>query len=162
MTTGRIDRGSFYIGGDFAPPHGDERLEVINPATEEVTGSVPRAVAADMDDAVAAARWAFDETDWPHRPPAERASLLLAIAAGLAERNDEIARIITDENGCLFKLAVHTIGHAFCTYYAERCGDVEWEELRHGAAGPALMRREPAGVVALIVGSMASGRVSVR
>lgn len=151
MTTGRIDRSSFYIGGDFVPPHGDERIEVINPATEEVTGSVPRAVAADMDDAVAAARRAFDETDWPHRPPAERASLLHAIAAGLAERNDEIARLITDENGCLLKLAVQTIGHRFCTYYAERCADVEWEELRHGARGPALMRREPAGVVALIV-----------
>jgi aldehyde dehydrogenase (NAD+) len=151
MVTERIEKDSFFIGGDFVPPHGDERINVINPATEEVAGSVPRAIAADMDDAVAAARKAFDETDWPHRPPAERADLLRAVGKRLEERNDEIARIITDENGILFKLAVHTVGHGFCTYYAARSADVEWEELRHGAQGPAVLRREPAGVVALIV-----------
>lgn len=55
MTTGaRIAQHTFFIGCDFVQPHGDERLDVINPATEEVTGGVPRAVAADMDTAVAA------------------------------------------------------------------------------------------------------------
>src|SRR5262249_33226208 len=76
---------------------------------------------------------------------------LRAVAKRLADRNDEIARIITDENGILYKLAVHTIGHGFCTYYAARSGDVEWEELRQGAQSPAVLRREPAGVVALVV-----------
>jgi betaine-aldehyde dehydrogenase len=122
MASGRIDQHRFFIGGDFVPPHGDERIEVINPATEEVTGSVPRAVAADMDDAVAAARTAFDETDWPHRPPAERADLLRAVAKRLEERNDEIARIITDENGNLFKLAVQAVGHRLTQAQAAALG----------------------------------------
>ncbi|WP_238006543.1 aldehyde dehydrogenase [Dactylosporangium sp. AC04546] len=149
MTT--IDQQSFFIGGDFVRPHSDERADVINPATEGVTGSVPRAVTADMDDAVAAARRAFDETDWPHRPPAERADLLRAVARGLQDRNDEIARIITDENGALFGLNLHTVGHRFCSYYADLAADFEWEELRHGISGPAVIRREPAGVTALVV-----------
>jgi aldehyde dehydrogenase (NAD+) len=151
MTIERIDQQRFFIGGDFVPPHGDERIEVINPATEEVMGSVPRAVAADMDDAVAAARRAFDETDWPDRSPAERADVLRAIGKGLADRNDEIARIITDENGALFRLNIHTVGHRFCSYYADLADQVEWEELRQGVSGPAVLRREPAGVAALVV-----------
>ncbi len=146
-----IDQHRFFIGGDFVPPHGDERTEVINPATEAVLGSVPRAVEADMDDAVAAARRAFDGTDWAHRPPAERAELLLAIGKGLEARNDEIARIITDENGILYSLATQTVGHGFCSYYAALSAEVEWEELRQGAYGPAVLRREPAGVAALVV-----------
>ncbi|WP_433189937.1 aldehyde dehydrogenase [Actinoallomurus sp. CA-150999] len=149
MTT--IDQQAFFIDGGFAKPHGDDRLDVINPATEALTGSVPRAVTADMDDAVAAARRAFDETDWPHRPHAERAELLRAVGRGLAARNDEIARIMTDENGALYRLNTHTVGHGFCSYYADLAAEVEWEELRQGAVGPAVMRREPAGVVALIV-----------
>jgi len=147
----RIDQYAFYIDGEFVPPHGEERIEVTNPATENVMGSVPRAVPADIDDAVAAARRAFDETDWAHRPHQERAELLLGIAKRLEERNDEIARIITDENGALYSLARRTVGHGFCTYYAGLSDDVAWEELRTGARGPAVVRREPAGVAALVV-----------
>ena len=151
MPINRIDQQDFFIGGDFVRPHGSERTEVINPATEEPAGSVPRAVAADMDAAVAAARRAFDETDWPHRPPAERAEALRTVAKGLQDRNDEIAHIITAENGTLFRHAVGMVGHRHCDYYAELCDDVAWEELRTGGQGPALLRREPAGVAALIV-----------
>jgi aldehyde dehydrogenase (NAD+) len=135
----------------FVRPHGTERIEVVNPATEEVAGSVPRALAADMDSAVAAARRAFDETDWPHRPPAERAEVLLAVAKGLQDRNDEIAHIITAENGGLFRHTVMTVGHRHCVYYAGLSSRVAWEELRTGGVGPAVLRREPAGVAALVV-----------
>jgi aldehyde dehydrogenase (NAD+) len=146
-----IDQHRFFIDGDFIPPEGAERLDVINPATEEVLGSVPRAVEADMDRAVAAARRAFDTTDWPQLPHAERADLLRAVGKRLEDGNDELARLITDENGALYKLAVHTVGHGFCNYYAGLSADVEWEEMRYGVTGPALVRREPAGVVALVV-----------
>jgi aldehyde dehydrogenase (NAD+) len=151
MTATPLHHDSFYIGGDFVSSRGHDRIEVINPATEEVTGSVPRAVTADMDTAVAAARHAFDNTDWPHRPPADRAEILREIGKGLEKRNDEIARIITDENGILFSLATHTTGHGFCRYYADLAPEVVWEELRSGAYSPAVLRREPAGVAALVV-----------
>jgi aldehyde dehydrogenase (NAD+) len=147
----RIDQHQFFIGGEFVRPHGDERIEVINPATEETAGSVPRAVAADMDAAVAAARRAFDQTDWPHRAPAERAEVLRAVAKGLQDRNDEIAHIITAENGGLFRHNIGTVGHRHANYYAGLAEQVAWEELRTGAVGPAVLRREPAGVAALVV-----------
>ncbi len=50
-----------FIGGDWAAPASTRTIEVINPTTEEVCGSVPEAVEGDIDAAVAAAREAFDQ-----------------------------------------------------------------------------------------------------
>ena len=81
---GMITQDTFFIGGEFVAPAGTDRIEVINPATEEVLGSCPEGTTADMDRAVAAAREAFDHGPWPthepqragrrHRPPLGRAA----------------------------------------------------------------------------------------
>ena len=52
-----------YIDGTLAPG-GAGRFANVNPATEEVLGTAANADAADMDRAIAAARRAFDESDW--------------------------------------------------------------------------------------------------
>jgi aldehyde dehydrogenase (NAD+) len=54
---------------------------------------------------VAAARRAFDESDWPHRPAAERAKLCERLAAAIHERSDELADLITEESGCTLFLS---------------------------------------------------------
>ncbi|WP_116271520.1 aldehyde dehydrogenase family protein, partial [Pseudofrankia sp. BMG5.36] len=66
---------SFYIDGAWSAPRSDAAFDVISPRSEERIGSVPAATTADMDAAVAAARRAFDETDWSRRPAAERGEL---------------------------------------------------------------------------------------
>ena len=54
-----------YIDGAWTGSAGDSALTVLNPATEEVIGTVPEGTPADIDRAVAAARRAFDEGPWP-------------------------------------------------------------------------------------------------
>jgi acyl-CoA reductase-like NAD-dependent aldehyde dehydrogenase len=72
-------------------------LDVVNPATEKVIGHVPDANADDADDAVAAASDAF--AAWSAESVSRRQGYLAALAAGLAEREDEIARTVTREVG---------------------------------------------------------------
>ena len=96
-------RSRLYRGG-WVEPSGPDTIEVINPSTEEVIGTVPAGEARDVDLAVAAAREAFPA--WAATPAAERARLLVAVADGLEARSDEIADTIAREVGTPRKLAL--------------------------------------------------------
>ena len=74
-----------------------ERIEVVNPATEEVIAAVPAGTAAEVDAAVHAAAAALG--DWSATPVAERAAIVRRISEGLAARGAEIAATITAEMG---------------------------------------------------------------
>jgi acyl-CoA reductase-like NAD-dependent aldehyde dehydrogenase len=87
---------SFYIGGRWVPARSDRVRDVVSPRSERRIGSVPLASAADIDAAVAAARHAFDETDWARRTPAERGELCARLADGIAARSDELALLFTE------------------------------------------------------------------
>ena len=73
-----------YIDGGWQDSDGDAVLTVLNPATEEVIGTVPDATEGDVNRAVIAARRAFDDGPWPAFSPRERAALVLRMA--MAER----------------------------------------------------------------------------
>ncbi len=60
---------------------------------------MPAASPADIDAAVAAARYAFDETDWSRRPHAERGELCARLATAIANRSDELAELFIEETG---------------------------------------------------------------
>ena len=87
------------IGGEWVAPASDQRFEVRSPATLEVVGSVPEAVEADVDAAVAAARQAFDHGPWPTTPPAERAKVIARFAELLTERLEDFKSVISAEMG---------------------------------------------------------------
>src|SRR5260370_6105168 len=74
-----------------------DRIEVIDPATEQGSASVPAGTAADVDAAVSAATAAFPA--WSATPVAERAAIVRRISEGLAARGAEIAATITAEMG---------------------------------------------------------------
>lgn len=76
---------------------GGERLSVLNPADEEPIGTASVATQAEVDAAVEAAERAFRA--WSRTPPSQRAGLLRAAAQRIRERLDEIARMITLEQG---------------------------------------------------------------
>jgi aldehyde dehydrogenase (NAD+) len=63
-TTGFTGEIRMLIDGGLVEAQSGKRFENINPATEEVLGEVADASAGDMQRAIAAARRAFDETDW--------------------------------------------------------------------------------------------------
>ncbi|KIC21820.1 aldehyde dehydrogenase family protein [Leisingera sp. ANG-Vp] len=75
----------------------ERMIEVINPATEEVFARVPHASETQMDQAVAAAKAA--QKDWEKTPMAERRAKIEALAAAIGAEADEIARLITLEQG---------------------------------------------------------------
>ena len=72
----RIDHDDLFIGGAFVRASATERFTAVNPATEEIVGTVPVANAADVDRAVSAARTAFG--GWSRTSPAERSEILWA------------------------------------------------------------------------------------
>ncbi len=62
-----------FIGGEWVEPSGTATIDVISPHSEELVGRVPEGTEGDIDRAVAAARDAFDNGEWPRMTPAERA-----------------------------------------------------------------------------------------
>ena len=87
------------IDGELVEATGRGRFDNVNPATEEVIGTVPNATAEDARRAIAAARRAFDETDWS-RNPALRARCLRQLRDGLNARLEELRKLTVAEVGC--------------------------------------------------------------
>ncbi|MYW69859.1 aldehyde dehydrogenase family protein [Streptomyces sp. SID8379] len=148
-----VSHRDLFIGGQWTEPSGTDVIEVVSPVTEQVVGRVPHASPADMDRAVAAARRAFDEGPWPRLPLADRIETVTRIRDGLAARREEIARLVTLQNGS--PLTWSRAGQAMSAVAAfsatlASAADLNLEEERQGLGGPVLVRREPVGVVAAI------------
>jgi len=79
------------------PVPGAQTMEVINPATGEVLTACPRADAKQLEAAVQAAKAAFPA--WAKQPVAARRAKIMAIADGLEARANEVARLLTAEQG---------------------------------------------------------------
>ncbi|GGM32141.1 aldehyde dehydrogenase family protein [Dactylosporangium sucinum] len=86
-----------FINGEFVDGKG-EPFKSINPASEELLADIACADAADVDDAVRAARHAFD-TVWGPMPGRERAKYLFRIARIIQERARELAVLESLDNG---------------------------------------------------------------
>lgn len=85
------------IDGQWTDGSSGEREDVINPATEEVIGSVPHATTADLDRALEAAEKGFKV--WSNTPLSERTTILMKAAALLRERSDQVGAWMTQEQG---------------------------------------------------------------
>jgi malonate-semialdehyde dehydrogenase (acetylating) / methylmalonate-semialdehyde dehydrogenase len=90
-----------YVGGSWVDPDTSERLDVTNPANGEVLGQIAMSGAADVDRAVRAAREAFP--GWRATPPLERARACFRLKYVLEERKDELAEVLTRDNGKAIK-----------------------------------------------------------
>ncbi|MFI1978903.1 aldehyde dehydrogenase [Streptomyces wedmorensis] len=148
-----LERRTLFIGGRWAEPAGRDTIEVVSPVTEQVVGRVPHATPEDVDRAVAAAREAFDHGPWPRMTPAERIEIVTRIKDGLLTRHQELAELITLQNGCPVTVSVRAQAlSAVATFgatLAVAAGQATEEE-RPGLTGPLLIRREPVGVVAAV------------
>ncbi|MFF4717530.1 aldehyde dehydrogenase [Streptomyces eurythermus] len=152
--TGLVEHGQLFIGGELTDPHGRDVIEVVSPHTEQVIGRVPHASREDVDRAVAVARRAFDEGPWPRVTLAERIEVVTRIKDGIAARHEEIARVISAQNGSPYSWSVlaQALGAMMVWDAAVRVArDFTYEERRAGVLGPILVRREPVGVVAAVV-----------
>jgi aldehyde dehydrogenase (NAD+) len=141
-------RTDHVIGGDYVAGSG-QRIEVVNPATEQVIGSVPAANQSDVDAAVAAARNAF--TDWAATSVAERAAVVRRLSEGIAARREEIAATVTAEMGAPITFSTQVqagVPVATSAGIADLLegDDFPWTE----ESANSLIVREPIGVVAAI------------
>ncbi len=147
-TTAEIQtREALFIGGEWVDPQGSETIEVANPSSEEVIGSIPAGTAADVGRAVEAARGAFE--GWAATGREERASYLAAISAGLGERSQEIAATISGELGMPLKLSVQIQAGLPTMQFGAMPSvmeEVAWEE----QIGNSRVLREPIGVLGAI------------
>ena len=137
----------FYIDGRWVDPAHPRTAEVVNPATEAVSGTISLGSAADVELAVAAARRAF--ASWSLTTREQRLDLLRAIQAEYARRQPELGEAITEEMGAPASLAngFHVgLGAGHLQTAIEILKDYRFEEQR----GATMIAREPIGVCALI------------
>jgi aldehyde dehydrogenase (NAD+) len=156
MSTDLISRTSFYAGGrhvNAAP--GTRSLAVINPATEQQIGTIPDCGAAEIDAAVGAAQTS-QLGEWRRSTGHERADAMETFADALLERADEIAALVSQQNGMPIGLSTAANAASAATslrYYAGLVRASSPDEIRPALsfAGHTVVRREPVGVVATIV-----------
>ena len=108
-----------FIGGEWSDAASGRTFEILNPATLEPVATVPDAGPADMQRAIDAA--AESQPDWAGRTAAERSKVLMAAAQGMYARSDELARLITLEEGKPLAEAAGEVKYAasFIEWFAE-------------------------------------------
>jgi malonate-semialdehyde dehydrogenase (acetylating) / methylmalonate-semialdehyde dehydrogenase len=89
-----------YVNGAWRRSSTTEFVDVTNPATAEILARTPLSTKTDVDAAVQTAADAFPS--WRRTPPGERIQYLFKLKNLLEERIDELARLITIENGKTF------------------------------------------------------------
>jgi malonate-semialdehyde dehydrogenase (acetylating) / methylmalonate-semialdehyde dehydrogenase len=98
--TAQVSNLGNYLNGAWHKATTTEYVNVTNPATAEILARTPLSAAADVEAAVQAAAAAFPA--WRRTPPGERVQYLFKLKNLLEEHIDELARIITLENGKTF------------------------------------------------------------
>lgn len=141
-----------FIDGKWRDASDGATMPAINPYNQEVHGQVPVATVADVEDAIAAARRAFDSV-WSKTTPGERAKLLNKVADLLDADADRMALLETTDNGKVIRETHNQMGYAarIFRYYAA------WADKMHGDVVPLdqkdtldLAIRVPYGVVACV------------
>jgi hypothetical protein len=141
------------IGGKWVPAKSGKTFETINPATEEVLGLIAEGDKADVDEAVKAARTAY-EGKWSLMNPHERARLLLKVADLLDKYADEIAMLESLDNGKPLAQARMIDARGAANVFRYFAG---WPSKIYGETNPSdptmfnYTLREPMGVCGLIV-----------
>ena len=137
-----------YIDGRWTGAASGETYEVVDPASEEVIARVPKAGVADAEEAVRAARDAFDNGPWPKMKAVERAAVMNRAAALLRERAEDFARLESMQMGKLLEEARVDMIDAAHTFelYAGMVQDQHGETLEVPGETMSMVVREPVGV----------------
>jgi acyl-CoA reductase-like NAD-dependent aldehyde dehydrogenase len=144
---------NLYINGEWVDSSSDQLIESINPANGQVIGAFQAAAKADVDQAVYAARQAF-EGPWSTVTRKERAKMMRKISNLMDKHRAELATLETLDNGKLYTESYHdAVGEAvdIFEYYAG------WTDKYYGENNPvegdflSITTRDPIGVCGQIV-----------
>lgn len=154
-TKTKIEPGRLLINGEWSDGSG-KAFETINPATGEVLTQIAEAGPADVDQAVGAARQAFDDVAgaWRKMSASERGRLLWRLADLIEKNIDEIAELETLDNGKpIFEsryVDLPMVVDVF-RYYAGWATKIHGDTVNTFDHAFTFTVREPVGVVAAIV-----------
>jgi aldehyde dehydrogenase (NAD+) len=135
-----------YIDGAFVTPHGEERFDLFNPATEEVIGTVRLADQEDARRAIAAAKRAFPA--FSRTTVAERIALLRRMHAAVEARGDDLFAAVLEEYGAPVNRGRWMVGHA-SSVFLDAIDTLEHFEFER-RKGTATVVMQAVGVVGLI------------
>jgi aldehyde dehydrogenase (NAD+) len=146
-------KDTLYIGGEWMAPSTSNVIEVVSPTTEEVIARVPEAAEGDVDRAVEAAKAAL-AGPYQQLSAAERAATVRRLSQAIQARSQELADVFTAEMGTPSSWSL--MGQVFSSTmaldgWADLAETFPFEEIRPGALGPVLVRKEPVGVSAGII-----------
>jgi aldehyde dehydrogenase (NAD+) len=143
-----------FINNGFIPAKSGKSLSTVNPYDESVIAEVASAGAEDVDDAVAAARAAFQSEEWQSKTPSER-GLLLHRLGDLCERDQNIlATIDAWDNGKPYDSALNEdIAEVISVfrYYGGWADKIHGQTIDTSEAKFAYTKHEPIGVCGQII-----------
>ena len=146
-----MNKHKLFLDGEWLDSAAGETFEDINPATLEPIGLFQKASMDDVNHAVDSAEDAFDS--WSRTPPPQRAKILYRAARLLEEQNEELARLMTIENGKILPEARVDVQEAIdMAYYAAGEGRRLFGETTPSELPDkfCMTVRRPIGVVGLI------------
>jgi succinate-semialdehyde dehydrogenase/glutarate-semialdehyde dehydrogenase len=140
-----------YIGGKWRKSSGNQRFDVIDPATEKPIASVASASVEDAKAAVDAASAAME--GWAAKKPRERAEVLRKAFELIIRDTERFAKLMTIENGKALADSRAEVAYAaeFFRWYAEEAVRNIGEVSRAPASGARIfVQHKPAGVAVLV------------
>jgi aldehyde dehydrogenase (NAD+) len=146
-----VDTYQLYIDGRWVEPE-DGRYDDISPATEETIATAPDASVAQVGEAIAAARRAFDDGPWGGMSHQERAGCLNQLGDALVKHADEFFALSQAEWGCIANERVMQVDGAgyMSMRAAQLAAELNDQPITGVGAGKTLLRYEPLGVVSIL------------
>ena len=147
------------INGEWTPSSSNEKIEVFDPATEQLLTEVDSGNAADIDSAVAAARKALTG-EWSKITSHDRARMLDRLADDIEANFSTLSEIEVLDNGMPLELAQYSIaghGTTLLRYFASWANKLHGQTIPVSPAGAVngesltYTRKEPIGVVGAII-----------
>ena len=140
-----------YINGKWVTA--DNTVDIINPATQQVIAIAPRMTKNQTEQAITAARTAFDNGEWAKTTAQERAAILHKIANKIEESFEEFVTLETMDNGKVYGEAEGDIQDTIACfrYYAGIILHPDGETYPVPDDVQAMVVKEPVGVAGLIV-----------
>jgi acyl-CoA reductase-like NAD-dependent aldehyde dehydrogenase len=149
--TSQVQTYNFFVNGKWTGA--SETFDLVNPASGEVIGRVPRASKENVDEAVEIARKAFDAPAWRDMEQTKRGKILLQIAAIMREHFDEVSKLETLNQGKPIRESKGDVAWAIRAfeYWGGAADKIQGETIPVTPNRVTYTLREPLGVTAHII-----------
>src|SRR5690625_1604073 len=147
-----MEKHQLYIQGEYTNAAGNEWIDIINPAAEEIISQIPKGTDKDADRAVQAAFEA--QKAWEMTPNIERGKIVRKLGDAMQEKRDIFVALLQEEQGKNYELAQGEVDLAIDYFHYMS----EWARRIEGDIVPSdrpnediYIYKKPIGVVAGIV-----------